>query len=83
MLPTIWFEPRLLASLVDPGQVLLEEVGVLLVAHGGVGGEIDHDHGVPFVADVVVACYSSDSRASTSSVSMVAHSGRGAGTEAL
>ena len=38
-------EPGLLAPFVDPRQVLLEEVGVLLVAHRGVGGEIDHDVG--------------------------------------
>ena len=36
-------ESRLLAAFVDPGQVLLEELGVLLVTHRGVGVEVDHD----------------------------------------
>ena len=63
-----------LASLVDPGQVLLEEVGVLLVAHGGVGGEIDHDAVFPSMTTCTVL-YSSDS-AMTSASSMLAHSGR-------
>ena len=40
-------EAGLCSSLIDLGQVLLEEVGVLLVAHRGVGGEIDHDAVVP------------------------------------
>ena len=35
-------EPGLLAALVDPGQVLVEEIGVLLVPHGGVRSEIHH-----------------------------------------
>ena len=69
-------EARLLAPVVDPGQVLLEEVGVLLVAHGRVGGEIDHDVVVPsLTADICFTPQALQSSA-TSASSTLAHSGR-------